>query len=832
MFNPRLIRRQILGSRHQSIVFVLCVLLSMLTLVSLSGFSRSVRSSSLRDARELHAADIIIHSHTPFSSGLLAELSDLKQKKVIDSARITIFYSVVRAETQEVSLLAELKVVEATYPFYGKVELVSGRSFREVLTPGSLVVEQTLLDRLNLRPGDKLKIGNALLTIRDVVLLEPDRPVNIFALGPRVFISEVDLAALDLIGKGSRVDYRILVKVADERELERIAGLLDNAALPDRERVETYRTAGSGIKRFLDNFLFFLNLIGIFTLVLAGLGIESSLTAFLAEQERTIGIMKAVGAGSRFIISHYYAVVSVLGLFGTLVGIGASFLLQGLLPNLFHGLLPATVQLAISWSAVVEGLLLGLLVVTIFTFLPLYRLKEVKPRAIFGKEEPKRLPSRATWIFAILIAVFFVSLVLLRIGEVKIGAYFILGVGLLILVAWLSATGVLWALKKLRPANLVLRQALKGLFRPRNATLWIVVTLIAALVVIFSITLVEQNLEETFVRSYPADSPNIFFIDIQPGQKEAFAKELGIAAIYYPVVRGLITAVNGVTINREQEHRKRGDNLGREFSLTYRRQLLDDERLVTGQGLFRDDWSGPQVSVLDTVLSMAKMQVGDTIAFRIQGIPVEARISSIRTRSRASLQPFFYFVFTEEVLKDAPQTVFTALRVEKERTAALQNRIVARFPNISVIDVTATVAVFSRIMERLSLIVRFFALFSVAAGILIIVSSVFATRHTRIQEAVFFKILGARRRFVFAVFAVENLVLGLTSSLIALLLSQIISYIICRTELDLGYRAFPGISLLMVLAMTAMVIAVGLGASVSILRERPAVFLRQQSEEG
>src|SRR5208337_4361010 len=130
------------------------------------------------------------------------------------------------------------------------------------------------------------------------------------------------------------------------------------------------------------------------------------------------------------------------------------------------------------------------------------------------------------------------------------------------------------------------------------------------------------------------------------------------------------------------------DNLAREFNLTYREGLLEDERLVAGKSLFRSDWPEMQVSVLDTVLKMGTMKIGDTITFRVQGIPIEARISSVRTRTRTALQPFFYFVFPDRVFKDAPQTFFTAVRVDKTRIAPLQNRIVARFPNVSIIDAT------------------------------------------------------------------------------------------------------------------------------------------------
>lgn len=827
----RFIRRQISGSRRQAAVFVLCVALSMITLVSLGSFSRSVHSSLLRDARALHAADIIIHSHAPLQPSLLAAVRALEERNSIRSVRLYEFYSVVRTSAGDASLLANLKVVEPGYPFYGTVDMASGRPFGRVLLPGGVVVEQGLLDRLGLRVGDRLWVGDALLAIRDVVVRESDRPVNFFALGPRVFVSAADLPALGLVGQGSRVEYGLLARVSDQKELKRITAELRAAAGSEGVRVETSQSADSRIKRFFDNLLFFLNLIGMFTLLLAGIGIQSTLTALLKEQERTIAIMKTVGAGSRFIIGHYFALALSLGLGGTLIGLAISLLLQNLLPELFDGLLPARVELTISAGAVAEGFLLGMLVVILFTALPLYRLKEVKPRAIFGQEEQGALWSRTEWLISTMGVLFFLGMVLLRIRELKSGLYFVLGMGLLVLISFVCAQGALSLVRRMQPGNLMVRQALKGLFRPGSATRSIIVTLTASLVVIFSITIVEKNLDGSFVSSFPPEAPNLFFIDIQPGQKADFARTLGMAASYYPIVRGSVVSINGEKINREKEQQSRGDNLTREFNLTYRETLLPDERILAGRTLFRREWPRIQVSVLDTVVKMHAMQIGDRIVFRVQGIDMEARIASIRTRTESGLQPFFYFVFPDRVLVDAPQTIFAAVRVDKSRIAALQNRVVGRFPNVSVIDLTETVAVFARIMTRLSLIVRFFTLFSVIAGFLIIVSSVFATRYARIREAVYFTILGAGRRFVLGVFALESLLLGLISALLALALSQAAGWIICVRVLDLSYRPYIGPSLQLMVITILLVVAVGLGASLSIVRQKPAAFLREQADE-
>jgi putative ABC transport system permease protein len=297
------------------------------------------------------------------------------------------------------------------------------------------------------------------------------------------------------------------------------------------------------------------------------------------------------------------------------------------------------------------------------------------------------------------------------------------------------------------------------------------------------------------------------------------------------VVHARVTAINGRPVEPEKERRRRGDSLAREFALTYRDRLLEDEVIVQGKSLYGTRGEGAQVSVLDNVLEMADISLGDVIAFNIQGVPLEARVTSIRTRTRKTIQPFFYFLFPEETLKDAPQTIFTAVRVDKEQASRLQATIVSRFPNVSVIDASDTIAVFARVMHRLSAIVRFFALFGVGAGLLLIVSSIFATRFARIQEAVYFKVLGAGRRFVVTVVALEHLIIGLLGASLALCMSQTASWIISKRLLDIPYTPFPTASLLMVAMTTLLVMAVGLLTSLSILGQKPVVFLREQADE-
>jgi putative ABC transport system permease protein len=203
----------------------------------------------------------------------------------------------------------------------------------------------------------------------------------------------------------------------------------------------------------------------------------------------------------------------------------------------------------------------------------------------------------------------------------------------------------------------------------------------------------------------------------------------------------------------------------------------------------------------------------------------------VRQRDRESVQPFFSFVFQPAVLADAPHSLFTGVRVPPAQIASLQNRMVAQFTNVSVIDATATITTFTALVDRIVRVIRFFALFSILAGLLIVVSSVYATRLTRIQEAVYYKVLGATSRFVLRVFAMENVLLGALSGLLALLMAQVAAWLIMKYLFEMEYRVMAGASVAMVLFTIVAVTAVGMAASVDILRSRPIVFLRQQGED-
>lgn len=828
--NIRFLFRELIHGWHHGLIFILCVALSLTTMAALNSFKGSVNRTLFNDARDLHGADIIIHSHYPFSEKVTEEVENLRRQGRIIPSTVHEYYSVVRREGVEKTLFANIKSVDQNFPLYGKVALASGGTLSESLRSGTSVVAEDVLKRLDMEVGDYLLIGSATLQIVDVVVHESDSPVNILNFGPRIFVSAVDLDAIDLVKKGTRVEYETLIKTTAGAELEEIAAKLKSKVVPGQERINTFRDAESGVKRFFDNLLFFLSLISIFTLLLAGLGMQSCLTALIRQKEKTIAVTRTLGATSGFLYRHYLIIVMSIGLIGALIGVFSGVALGTYLPRLFQGLLPVQGEITFYFGDLAEGLLLGFVVVLLFTFLPLYRLRNIKPVSIFRSEAPASIRDVVFYLVSSAGIALVSVLVVRQIEDTTIGLLFMAGVLVLLFVTAIIAGFITRWAARLQITSLSLRQAVRSMTRTGNATRSIIVTLASALSLLFTIYLIEYNLHTTYIESYPEDAPNLFCLDIQPDQREGFLEFFDKDIELFPIIRARLLAINGERINRAEELQKKRDNFAREFNLTYRGYLLEDEEMVAGSSLYPKKENGEvalQVSILDRVAEMGDLKLNDVLLFNIQGVELEAEITSIRGRNKSMLYPFFYFVFPEKYLKNAPQTLFAATQIDRETIAPLQSRVLEKYPNISFINVSEAAEDIEGLMAKLSQIVTFFASFSIFAGGLILVSSILATRLARIREFVYYTMLGGTKRFVYKVCIYENGLIGLCSGVIGLALAQCGSWALCHYLFEISYTPNLLASTGLVILTVAFVVALGLLSSITIVRQKPSRFLRE-----
>ena len=342
--NFRFIISEISHSRGQGWIFVVCVALSLVSLVAINSFRRDVNQSLLSDARKLHGGDVIVRSHHPLSPNIKTELGLLDNQLGTTVCKTWEFYSVARSAAQERTVLANIKAVDDIYPLYGSVVLASGKEFRDELQPGTAIVASSLLVRLDVAVGDKVEVGSTAFTIVDVIEGESQRPVNFFDFGPRIFVPSSALGVMDLLKPGSRAHYEALVKLGDSTDADAIAQRLEIHAEIGQERVSTYATAPSRVKRFFDNLLFFLSLISVFTMLLAGVGMQSSLAALLRHKEKSLAIIRALGASGSFLFKHYFVLVLVLSLVGCGLGMFGAYVLEKNFTVVFAGLLPSNIK--------------------------------------------------------------------------------------------------------------------------------------------------------------------------------------------------------------------------------------------------------------------------------------------------------------------------------------------------------------------------------------------------------------------------------------------------------------------------------------------------------
>ena len=831
-FFSRLITREIRSGGAQAATFIICVALSISTLSALNSFTRDVQQFLKNESRALHGGDIIVHSHYPIADAVKSEANTFRDSGIIQVLETYEFYTVIRSAENDRTVLANVKSVPFGYPLYGRVELDSPESFADTLVPGSIVVAAELLDRLGVDIGSELQVGRTTLRIAGVVKYDSTLPVEFFSFGPRVFLHYRDLDRVNLMGRGSRAAYELLIKITDPKQTQKVYKALEKITASGKERIFLAEKGRSRLKRFYDNMLFFLSFISIFTLLLSGIGMHGSLRALLRQKQQTIAAMKAVGATHSYLVKLYLSVVIGLGGCGCILGLTGGYLIKNFLPLVLADFLPGGITYSLSMVDVIEGLLFGLTVVLLFTYLPLFKLGRVKPISIFRHEITTEPYDKR--IVAILYGTglaFFSFLVILQLKDVRTGAYFIAGLLALIFIVGLVTTLILVLLKRLNLPWLTIRQSLKSLFRPGNATRSIIVTLSAALAVIMTIFLLKVNLFTSFIESYPKDAPNLFALDIQKDQTSQFESIVGRRVQFFPVIRARLNSINGEPIDHELERKRKSDNLSREFNLTYRDKLLDDEVIVQGNELY-----GPasmpqgvvQVSVLDTIAEIGGIKLGDRLVFNIQGVPIEAQVTSIRSRTKSKLYPFFYFVFKTEVLESAPQTLFAALNVDLGEISETISGIVKDMPQVSTINAAEVAGRMGVLMQRLSAIITFFSLFSIIAGILIMISSILSTQIERVREAVYYKILGAKHSFLLFVVSGESGIIALLSAALALCIATSGSWWICSEVFDIPFDPnWPVLAVVTTGAVVAILL-VGLLSSRNVLKKKPSDYLRQE----
>ena len=296
-----------------------------------------------------------------------------------------------------------------------------------------------------------------------------------------------------------------------------------------------------------------------------------------------------------------------------------------------------------------------------------------------------------------------------------------------------------------------------------------------------------------------------------------------------------IASINGKTITDNstlpRAQRRAQWALRREFRSTYRDKPAASETIVAGKWFGSSSLTAVrdtgEISLEDGIARELRVKLGDVITWNVQGVEIPTRITSLRKVVWTRFEPNFFVVFPPPVLRGAPNQ-FILLAQVKDPTAVtlLQRTVVNRFPNVSSIDLTAIKRTIDRIVQRVSLAIRFIALFSLAVAIPVLFSAVAATRRARVREGVLLKTLGATRAQIGRILLAEYSLLGVLGGLTGMLLSiaggwAVVRYIF-KAPFGTPFGPLTGIALIVV----GLTLLIGLLAGRDVFRETPITALR------
>jgi putative ABC transport system permease protein len=833
--------RELRASWRRLLFFFLCIGIGVGSIVALRSMIQSLNRAVAGEARALMTADVQADTTREWSQDALAKIERVARPPLVQARTETIEAATMLRPSDEGNggaLMVELKGVERGFPLYGEFRLEDGRPFDFALVEnGGAVVAPLLLERLNLKVGDRVRVGEREFEIRGVSKQEPGSSGG-FRLGPRVFIARADLEAAGLTGFGSRARRKILFKTPEGRQAELVGALraeLGNNVVNVRSYRDSEESLGEQFSR-AENYL---SLTGLVVLVLGGIGVSSVTRVFVEQKKKAIAVLKCVGATGRRLTAAYLAQVLALGALGSLLGVALAKAALLFVRARFAESLPPNLSYDLQPGAVAQGLGLGLLISLLFSALPLLRIGRIKPNMLLRESEQDAPGRRLDLGRALVAGLVLAGLLLLtswQAGSLRVGVFFLGGLGVTALVLYLAAWLLILLVRRARGlGTFAVRQAINSMHRPGNQTRVIVLAVGLGAFLVLSVQSLQAGLLDEFDVARRGNLPNMYLIDVQrdqvEGVREIVEKTTGARAELIPTLRARIAAVNGkeVDLDAAGVRGERG-RLGREYVVTYRPRLEYNETLVDGKFWDETPSEQPEVSIEEGLRGAGGIDLGGTITFDIQGRKMEARVTSVRRVDWRNSRTGFLVLFRPGALDRAPATFVGAIdgpTAEPERSR-FQRAIVDRFPNISVIDVAEIVRGVSRILSNITLAVSFIGGFVFLSGALILVGSIAMTKFQRVYEAAVLKTLGAERRVLLTIMLAEYGLLGLVAGLVGAAAANGLSYAVSRYVFDIDWSFAPLLNVAGVSLTILLVAAVGALSSLDVLTKKPLSILRAQ----
>jgi len=621
--------------------------------------------------------------------------------------------------------------------------------------------------------------------------------------------------------------------------------------------IETIASTKENTGRSFGDLSRFLALSGFIALLLGCIGVGSAIHVYINEKLGTIATLRCLGVKAKEAFLIFLVQIFFLGLIGSILGTALGTAIQFILPAVLKDFLPVEISVQLSWSAIAQGISLGLIISILFALPSLLGVRKISPlnalRASYEAPSKSFDPLKAFVYVLIILFVFAFTYFQMR-GWVQALAF----TGS-ILIAFLLLLGIskllMWLVKKLLPSSLgyLWRQGFANLYRPQNQTLMLTVSIGLSTAFIGTLFFVQGILIKTVTLSSGENQPNMVLFDIQNSQKDGVAKitkdyNLPVMS-QVPVVTVRIASINGKTaadivkadsLSNESKQDKENTERNGPSQRAFRGELrvTFQDTLTAAENITKGKWVGnvakPEdpiyVSLEQNYAKGIRVAIGDKITFDVQGVMIPTIVGSFRAVNWNRMQTNFRVVFPRGVLEEAPQFNVLMTHVpNQEASAKYQGAVVRAFPNVSMIDLALILKVLDELLSKIGFVIRFMATFSMATGWIVLIASVLTSKNQRLKESILLRTLGASKRQILSINALEYFFLGAIGSGTGLILAYSASWALASLSFESSFDPSFLPILLLFLIITLLVVVTGVFSSRKVLNSPPLEVLRGES---
>ncbi len=819
--------------RSKLVLFMSSIVLGVAALVAINSFNDNLIADIDNQSKSLLGADMSIGGNKPIPDELIVSLDSLNAEV---SEEVELF-SMSYLPSLDESQFVRIKGLTGDFPYYGKLITEPAAAATSYQSGQYALVDDGMMLQYDLSVGDSIKLGEITFPIHG-------RLMNAFgsmdagtSFAPSVYIAGTQMAATELVQPGSLVNYKNYYKVNPDVDLDDWKKERKSLFRNESMRVTTIEDQRENLQEAFANLNNFLNIVALISLLLACIGVASSVLIYVKTKVQSIAILRCLGMKSEEAFMVYFLQIFVLGVISVIIGIAIGSVIQVILPIVLKGLLPYEVNMTVSPRAIVQGLLLGILSTTLFALGPLLGVKDITPlQALRVSDAPAR-SNPLMWgiygLIVLLIAGFLYSLT----GSMMDAGIFTLAITVAFLILFAVAKLVTRLVRKFFPkkASFVLRQGLSNLYRPNNQTQTLIVSIglgTAILTMLFILQgLILGNVEDMGA----GNQPNMIVFGIETDQKEEIeeiTKSFDMPVTQHvPVVTMELAGWQGRTKKDWMQDTTRTATrwaINREARVSYREEMSPDDELIEGTYTgVHNGGDSIMISLDQRYAEGLDVGIGDELQWNVQGTMIKTYVGSIRKINFRKMESRFFILFPTGVLEAAPQFMILVTKSpSKQVTADYRNAIVKAMPNASVIDLGNILATLNDIITKVSYVIKFMAGFSILIGLIVLISSLFLSKYQRIRESVLLRTLGAVEHKIYKINAVEYAALGSLSALTGIVLAVVGSYSLAKFVFELEYNLNWLPILGIFIFIVALTVLIGLWNSRDVVKKSPLEILR------